>query len=632
MQLRKFRIKNYKSIKDSGDCYLSDDGITLLAGKNESGKSAILDALIYFHPNLEYPEIAIPIDESGTPEVKITFRIEDSRIDSLAEEAQVDFNDNFKNFLLKNDVSITKKYNKPMQIEKEVLESINHEVMKKTSEHFHNIESIFKELERIEPNFWNPNFGDRHDYDSTVWTIGFSALFHLLFHQYLSRTYKSVDKETSQKLKHLSEFLKSEMENFRVEDPNQLTERAISDSFIRNIPQIEPIIFSSNNELSISINKLDDSSFKPSFISVSQINSSKIQNETDILKIKNHLINKSEMLSKQLSEYWNQDDLALKYEIDKGIISLLISESQKPNLFTSNQRSDGYQYFLNTFLNLWNYRYVDCLFLIDEPDLHLHPKAQKSMLKLFDYMVNTGLGSQIIFSTHSPFLIESEKLHRVRLVKKDAQSGTKIENKYWKDCDNETLSPLLSAIGLELSQGLALAKEKNVLVEGQSDYFYLMAFKEIIKKRDLQDIDLHIIPCVGASKTELLASILIGWELDFLVLLDNDKKGNETRTRLIKNPIIEENQIILISEIPDTSIEDLFSRLDFCKFVLEKDESEIDEKPNSSLVKATGNHVLLAKKFLERVLTDESITGLLSNETSEAFDKVFDNLQKSFAK
>lgn len=44
MKILKFRIKNYKSIIDSEDCYL-EENITILAGKNESDKTAILEAL-----------------------------------------------------------------------------------------------------------------------------------------------------------------------------------------------------------------------------------------------------------------------------------------------------------------------------------------------------------------------------------------------------------------------------------------------------------------------------------------------------------------------------------------------------------------------------------------------------------
>jgi hypothetical protein len=45
MKPRAFRIRDFKSIEDSGVCVLSGDSITVLAGQNEAGKTAILTAL-----------------------------------------------------------------------------------------------------------------------------------------------------------------------------------------------------------------------------------------------------------------------------------------------------------------------------------------------------------------------------------------------------------------------------------------------------------------------------------------------------------------------------------------------------------------------------------------------------------
>ena len=73
MKLKKFRIKNFKSINDSGDCYLTDT-ITILAGKNESGKTSILEALEDFDTDKKIRESAKPIKSpDAIPEISITF-------------------------------------------------------------------------------------------------------------------------------------------------------------------------------------------------------------------------------------------------------------------------------------------------------------------------------------------------------------------------------------------------------------------------------------------------------------------------------------------------------------------------------------------------------------------------------
>ena len=86
MKLKKFIIKNYKSITDSGDCYLTDT-ITILAGKNESGKTSILEALEDFDTDNKIRESAKPIKfPDAIPEISITFIVEKDTIKEIFEE------------------------------------------------------------------------------------------------------------------------------------------------------------------------------------------------------------------------------------------------------------------------------------------------------------------------------------------------------------------------------------------------------------------------------------------------------------------------------------------------------------------------------------------------------------------
>jgi len=86
MKLIKFRIKNYKSIADSGDCYLTDT-ITILAGKNESGKTSILETLEDFDTDKNIRESAKPIKlPDAKPEISITFEVDKNTIKDILKE------------------------------------------------------------------------------------------------------------------------------------------------------------------------------------------------------------------------------------------------------------------------------------------------------------------------------------------------------------------------------------------------------------------------------------------------------------------------------------------------------------------------------------------------------------------
>lgn len=91
MIIKSFRIKNYRSIKDSGDCYLSGDGLTILAGMNEAGKTAILEALEDFNIDKNIRDEAIPYNNKELkPQIEITFNIDSETLKVIFEEVKLD--------------------------------------------------------------------------------------------------------------------------------------------------------------------------------------------------------------------------------------------------------------------------------------------------------------------------------------------------------------------------------------------------------------------------------------------------------------------------------------------------------------------------------------------------------------
>lgn len=89
MNAAKFRIKNYKSIDDSGYCYL-DEKVTILAGKNEAGKTVILEALEDFGSNRAIRKEAVPIwDQSRLPEICISFILNTEDIHKIRKEFEI---------------------------------------------------------------------------------------------------------------------------------------------------------------------------------------------------------------------------------------------------------------------------------------------------------------------------------------------------------------------------------------------------------------------------------------------------------------------------------------------------------------------------------------------------------------
>ena len=147
---------------------------------------------------------------------------------------------------------------------------------------------------------------------------------------------------------------------------------------------------------------------------------------TDSQRRRNILSRYSAKISGDFKGHWKQDELDLVAEADGENLRLGVRESGSTLLFKAEQRSKGFQWFLSFYLRLNAEQAETKVILIDEPGLYLHSKAQKDVLKVFEILSGE---SQIIISTHSPYLIDAQRLDRVRLILKDDQTGTRIENK-----------------------------------------------------------------------------------------------------------------------------------------------------------------------------------------------------------
>ena len=120
--------------------------------------------------------------------------------------------------------------------------------------------------------------------------------------------------------------------------------------------------------------------------------------------------------------------------------------------------------------------------LFDEPGLHVHIKANQDMIKVFRKLNEKNL--QIIYSTHSPALIDTDNLHNIGLVINDFQNGTLVEGLTTSIINSknkkDALYPIAEAMGVVPLKDFSVLKEKNVLLEGLSDYWYLKGMSNLL--------------------------------------------------------------------------------------------------------------------------------------------------------
>lgn len=615
MKLIKFRIQRYKSIKDSGWCWLASD-ITTLAGKNESGKSAILEALRDFDLDVEtWPDGAVPIDDSGKPMMEMCFgEVEESTLDEIVEETKITLSGEVREYISKNTVTIIKSDDCEYGLDKEIEILLNKEREELNSESIKKIKQIMGNLSKIEwlSGITKPELGD--DIASTQERVGSYIL------DVEAQVASMSDEETKLKVNEAIEELKLAKDALDEEDVaskfvNELVRYTPEFIFFRDFSDILPF--------EIPLAEAKDQKIVQDFAEVSGLDLDRVINATDSQQRRNILSTHSANISGNFKGHWKQDELDLVAELDGEKLRLGVKESDGHLLFKSEQRSKGFQWFLSFYLRLnANDQSRTSVILIDEPGLYLHAKAQEDILKELEKISEE---SQVIISTHSPYLIDSQRLDRVRLIVKDDHAGTRIKTKIHKDADAETLTPIVTAIGLDISKGFSIVGKKNVLLEGISDYYFMQALRE-----DTKTNKANFVPCVGAQKIPQLVSLLIGWDLEFLVVLDKDSQGKKIARELEQKLSIEQDRIIFISEENEFSIEDLFTHDDFNAYVLEEMKNEDATTSNSKFLKDKRlDKVLLAKKFFEK-MKHGTLNGKLSQETINAFRKVFGKIDAIF--
>lgn len=237
-----------------------------------------------------------------------------------------------------------------------------------------------------------------------------------------------------------------------------------------------------------------------------------------------------------------------------------------------DRRSKGFNWFFSFivwFSKIQSDKSSDYILLLDEPGLNLHASAQADLLKFINELSKKY---QIIYTTHSPFMVESEHLNRVRTCL-DTDSGSLISDSI-QEKDPNTLFPLQAALGYDIAQNLFISK-KNLLVEGPADLIYLTFFSNLLQneKRGYLQEDITIVPVGGLDKVTTFISLLRGSKLGVSCLLDTfiDQKGKQKVNDLISQRIIKEKHIRFFDEFVANGsdvadIEDLFDKDEYLKY------------------------------------------------------------------
>jgi len=557
MILKSVRIENFKCIEDSEPFHIKP--VTCLVGKNEAGKSTVLKALYKLNPVvpdegdfdalLEYPRRKYSEykekHETDPDNVLTTeWELNDKEKEEITQKLGTD--------VLKNKtLTITKGYNNKLQWNIEIDEP----------------QVIIKYLEDAEL--------DKDKFDELIDSETIAELINKL---------EAIETPSERQ----SMLLNTLKERF----PNRdIVEEAIK-ILEENLPKF--LYFAEFYRMEGKVSMTDLNKRKAEghlemghkiFLALLDLVGTSSEELNSIGKYEG-LIAELEAVSIRLSneifEYWSQNrylevdfNFAAARKDDPPplntgwVFHTRIKNTRHGVTVSFDERSAGFGWFFS-FL-VWfsqvkrNYG-ENLIILLDDPGLSLHGRAQSDLLRYINEKLSPRF--QVIYTTHSPFMIDPDNLLNVRTVedvitKQDKILGTKVGEDVLT-FDPDTLFPLHAALGYDITQTLFVGKH-NLLVEGPSDLMYLKWFSRELLEREREYLDPRwvIVPCGGIGKIGGFSRLFGGSELHIAVLTDYHK-GQKGKVKSLREADILKAGHVFSAEMyvdaDEADIEDLLGR------------------------------------------------------------------------
>ena len=355
-------------------------------------------------------------------------------------------------------------------------------------------------------------------------------------------------------------------------------------------------------------------------------------------ELKNKLQGASNYLSSQILKYWSQNKhLRMIFDVRPALGADPEGMREGTNIwgevFDSKHlvstglgtRSRGFVWFFSflAWYSAVKKRNQPLVLLLDEPGLSLHGRAQEDLLKYFEEEIVTNPLHQLIYTTHSPFMVDARHFNRVRIVQDKSidtdleisrdQDGTKVFTDVL-EAGPDSLFPLQGALGYELYQTLFVGPN-SLVVEGVSDLLYIQTMSATLQSTGREGLDNRwtITPVGGSDKVPTFVA-LIGAQsnLNVATLIDFQKSDQQMIQNLFKRKLLKKSHVLTYADFtgkPEADIEDMFDESFYLDLVNQEFAGVLSNTIDSAKLTSQASRLLIR---LEHYFSASPLTGAVA--------------------
>lgn len=573
MELKFVRVKNFRSVEDSGEFSL--EHLTCLVGKNESGKTAILQAIAGLNPHpatpfsydveRDYPKRFLARYKEDHPDqdalvITTKWLLSDSQLQQLRSEFGA-------KAVLGNTVTIGRRYNQ-------------------------------------KGPFWELPIDEEQAVAHLISQAGFSAT---------EKSKLGAPKSAVELANKLKELASTNPKYKDLQDkinayPNSSIKSRVRQFLEQSFPQF--MYFSNYDRMNAVVHlptlaqqASDGTLFQKEelrgdrlfweFLEFSGVTLDDILSANTFESFNARLQAASNFLTDQILEYWSQNqDIEVRVSVaegksgdpppfNKGAVGRARIYNILHKADTSfSERSAGFTWFFSFLIKFDRVKKEakgKVFLLLDEPGLTLHGLAQADLLRYFSERLSPH--HQIIYTTHSPFMVLHDNILASRIVEdlvsidakgRRSPTGTRVREDVLS-ADRESIFPLQAALGYSLTQTLFVGKH-TILVEGPADILYLQALSAELGRRGRTSLDPNwvICPAGGIDKIHSFVSLFGGNKLDVVAFCDYSKRDRQKIESLKKGKMLKDGGLLTVADFVDqeeADVEDLFEPALFCTII-----------------------------------------------------------------